>query len=116
MVGLVTTSPGIVAILMAAESAFRKNLDVASASHKCSRFKVLQSVKQQYGANDILCLSDHITEKQHGIGNHYYSVIGLVVTIYINPRQKHIARLHTCEMKQTSVRKKLTKLILFKCD
>ena len=56
----------------------------SSASHKCSRFKVLQSVKQQCGANDILCLGDHITEKQHGFDNHYYSVIDLVVTIYIN--------------------------------
>ena len=116
MGGLVTPSPGTVAILMATEAALRRNMNVASASHKCSRFKVLQSVKQQCGANDILCLSDHITESQHGIDNHYYSVIELVVTTYINLRQKHIARLHTRQMKQTSVRKKLTKLILFKGD
>ena len=78
MGGLVTPSPGTVAILMAAESALRRNMNVASASHKCSRFKILQSVKQQCGANDILCLGDHTTEKQHGIDNHYYSVINVL--------------------------------------
>ena len=56
MGGLVTPSPGTVAILMAEESALRRNMNVASASHKCSRFKDLQSVKQQCDANDILCL------------------------------------------------------------
>lgn len=116
MGGLVTPSSGTVAILMAAETALRRNMNVTSACHMLSKLRVLQAVKQQCGGNDLLCLGQHITESQHGIDNHYFSVMKLLVNIYTNLRQRHIARLHSRKMKETSVRKKLTKLILFKGD
>jgi len=45
-----------------------------------------------------------------------FDIIQVLVFTYYDIRQKHVARVHTFEMKSSSVRQKLTKLILFNGD
>ena len=62
----------------------------------------------------MLNLKDHLVESQHGIDNHYFDLITLLVERYYVTRLRHIARIHSMSFKNSSVRQKLTKSILFK--
>lgn len=114
--GLLVPSHGLVNLLLATEKLMRRMMNVTSARSLCSKREVLYAMKSEYGGSDPLCLGDHIMETQHGIDNHFFDLLNLLVDIYYTLRQRHIARLHTSNTTGMSVRQKLTKLILFKGD
>jgi len=66
------------------------------------------------GGDDVFQLGDHIVDTQHGVDNHHFTLIRLLVHTFLRLRQHHIAKLHTLRMHDSNVRSKLTKTILFK--
>lgn len=113
--GLVIPSQGTVTVVMGAERALRRRMNVLTA-RPCPKQEVLTIVKTEYGLCDPFALGSHIRDTQHGVDNHYFDLLDVVVTIYYSLRQRHIARLHTQRAKGRTVRQKYTKLILFKGD
>jgi len=112
--GLVFPSAGCVKVLLAAEKAVRSLLNVHQAANKVTTQQVVTAVCTAVGAEDIFQLGEHITDTQYGIDNHHYSLMRLIVHVFITLRQHHIAKLHNLRMHASSVRSKLTKTILFK--
>lgn len=114
--GLLVPSRGTVSLLMASEKAIRRCMNIHSAKNICTKQQILYQVKCEYGTLDPLSLGDHIHETQHGIDNHYYSLMGLLVEIYYTVRQHHIAKCYSMKKQGQSVRQKLNKVVLFKGD
>ena len=112
--GLVIPSLGTVTILLATERAIRRLMNIHSVKNICSKQQVLYQLKAEYGACDPFSLGEHIIDTQDGIDNHYFSIIELLVAIYYNLRQHHIAKVYTQRNHALPVRQKLTKTILFK--
>ena len=61
-------------------------------------------VREMLGNQDVLNLSSHIVDTQHGIDNHFTTLTPIVVESYYDLRQHHISKM----------RQKFNKLILFK--
>jgi len=114
--GLVVPSQGVVLLLLAAEKAIRRLQNVTSARSVCEKKAVVYTVKREYGCLDPLNLGEHILETQTGVDNHFYDLMEILIAVYFDLRQRHIARVHTSQMKATSVRQKFTKFILFQGD
>ena len=115
--GLVIPSPGITELLMCAEKTLRRAQNVQSAKVVSPVHVMTNQVKREHGMLDTLGLGSHIIDTQHIIDNHYYNLIELLVTKYYNIRQRHVARLHTSNIRRKPTkRQKLTKLILFSGD
>lgn len=112
--GLVVPSQGTVAVIKSAEKAIRQLLDINSVTKHCKPAKVEYVVKAELGTSDVFKMENHIIETQHGIDNHQYDLLSLLVHIYFTLRQHHIARMYNLRQQGDSVRHKLTKTILFK--
>ena len=46
------------------------------------------------GTDDVIELGTHIQDTQHGVDNHHYDLLRLLLTVYLTLRQHHIAKLH----------------------
>jgi len=112
--GLFVPSEGVVKVLMVAEKRVRLLSSVCRASNNVTSLQVITAVCDAVGSNDVFDLGDHITDTQHGIDNHHYKTMRVLVEIYVDLRLHHIAKLHTIRLHNSSVRHKLTKTILFK--
>ena len=111
--GLVKPPSGTVTILIATEKIMSRLMNIGSASNICSKEAVLHTVKREYGAVDPFSLGAHISDSQHGIENHDFSLLELLVTTFYTLRQKHIAKGHTDKKKGMSVRNKLNQAFSF---
>lgn len=112
--GLVVPSQGSVAVIKHAEKAIRQLMNIHSVTKRCKPAAVEYVVKSELGTSDVFKMETHIEETQHGIDNHYFYLISLLVHIYFALRQHHIARVYNIRQQGASVRHKLTKTILFK--
>jgi len=93
--GLVVPSEGCVKTLFAAEKAVRHLLHTHKASNKIKPTQVVIAVCGAMGTDDVFLLGSHIVDTQHGIDNHHFTLIRLLVHTFLQLRQHHIAKLHT---------------------
>lgn len=112
--GLVIPSQGTVAVIKSAEKAIQQLMNIHSVSRHCKPARIEYVVKADLGTSDVFGLNTHTLETQHGIDNHYFQLISLLIHIYFGLRQHHIARVYNIRQQGESVRHKLTKTILFK--
>lgn len=112
--GLVIPSQGTVAVIKEAEKAIRQLMDIQSVSRHCKPARIEYIVKARLGTSDVFHMQEHVLQTQHGIDNHFFDLVSVLVHTYFKLRQHHIARLYNLRQQGTSVRHKLTKTILFK--
>ena len=109
--GLIVPSDGVVSTVLCTE----KFLKEAILKKQPIKFlKVLQSVKAEIGRYDIFDLKEHCATTTVGIDNHHFSLLTLVVKIYYNLRQHHLAKLRNQSIHKVNVRHTATKNILFR--
>ena len=92
--GLLVPAPGVVSILISAEKALRRCMNVNSSKRICTAQDVIYAVKTECGGTDFLNLHQHIVDSQSGIDNHYFDLIEVLVLKYHSLRMNHVARLH----------------------
>ncbi|CAJ1085030.1 uncharacterized protein LOC117442808 [Xyrichtys novacula] len=107
--GLVIPSQGTVKVLRAAERVIRQ----ASTRQAPKLSNVTYIVREEVGTEDIFQLGEHIEETQFGIDNHHFTLLSLVVSVFLKIRLHHIAKLTSLELQKGSTRKKTTKAVLF---
>ena len=112
--GLVIPSTGVVAIVQLAEKTIQRLMNIHSVKKLCSFPRVLMLVREMVGDQDVLNLSTHIIDTQHGIDNHYTTLMSVIVEAYYNLRQHHIAKMFHVKKQAASIRQKFNKLVLFK--
>ena len=112
--GLVVPSCGTVAVVKASEKAIRQLMNIRSVKRMCKLAQVQYVVKSELGSSDVFSMGSHILQTQHGIDNHYFDLISVLVHIYFHLRQHHIAKTYHLREQGAAVRQALTKTILFK--
>ena len=112
--GLVIPSTGTVTIVQSAEKAIQRLMNIHSVKNICSFPRVLMVVREMLGNQDVLNLSSHIVDTQHGIDNHFTTLMSIIVEAYYDLRQHHIAKMFNIKKQAASMRQKFNKLILFK--
>lgn len=100
-------------MIRSAERSLRRVTNITSASEKCSVTLLNHMVRSDIGSEDVFNLGEHIAETQDGIDNHHFCLLSLVVGKFHKLRQYHIAKTHTLKLQSRSLRKKLSKTILF---
>ena len=72
--GLVITSTETVTV-QSAEKAIQRLMNIHSVKNMCSFPRVLMVVREMLGNQDVLNLSSHIVDTQHGIDNHFTTLM-----------------------------------------
>lgn len=114
--GLTIPSIGVIKVVKAAERCIRQAGLMVPQWNKLHRLPLLhvdRVVRAEIGTEDIFELGEHISESQHGISNHHFSLISLIVSTFFHMRQHHVAKLETLKIQTGNLRKKLGKTILF---
>ena len=62
----------------------------------------------------LMNMSSHIVDTQHGIDNHFTTLMSIVVEAYKDLRQHHISKMFNVKKQAASMSQKFNKLILFK--
>lgn len=109
---LVFPSDGVISILMSTERHLRQTTGL-KLSTACSQLHLERCVLTDVGPA-ALGLEHHAKETSHGVDNHYFDVVRLLVRTYTNLRFHHIVRLHNTELQGKRLRQKYNKLVLFK--
>ena len=112
--GLVIPSSGVVTIIHLTEKAIQQLMNIHSIKNTCSFRHILTRVREAVGSQDILLMGDHIINTQHGIDNHFTSLLFTIVHKYYDLRQHHIAKVYHVRKQVSSLRHKFNKLVLFK--
>ncbi|XP_041864603.1 uncharacterized protein LOC121654496 [Melanotaenia boesemani] len=107
--GLVIPSHGTVKVLKAAERVIRQ----ASTKQAPKVSTVTHIVREEIGTDGVFLLGQHIEETQFGIDNHHSNLLSLFVSVFLNIRLHHGAKLTTLELQKGSTRKKRSKTVLF---
>ncbi|XP_051805264.1 uncharacterized protein LOC127534344 [Acanthochromis polyacanthus] len=108
--GLVIPSQGTMKVLRAAERVIRQ----ASTRQAPKLSTVTYIVREEVGTEDVFHLREHIEEQQFGIDNHHFTLLSLVVSVFLKIRLQHKAKLTSLELQKGSTRKKTPKLSSFK--
>ena len=112
--GLVIPSPGMVRIVQFTEKFIQRLCNIHTVTNMCKFPRILAMVREHIGAADILLMGDHLIETQHGIDNHFTSLLYTIVEKYFNLRQHHIVKMYNVRKQAGTMRQKFNKLILFK--
>lgn len=102
-------SEGTVRVVRAAERVIHR----ASSKQAPNVLAVTHIAREEIGTEDIFLLREHIEETQFGIDNHYSYLLSLVVSVFLEIRLHHIAKLTSLKLQSDSTRKKLCKTVLF---
>lgn len=92
--GLVVPSTGAASIVHLAEKCIQRLMNIHSVKNICSFTRVLMMVREMVGERDILDMRVHIIDTQHGIDNHFTTLLSALVETYYNLRQHHIAKMY----------------------
>jgi hypothetical protein len=114
--GLVTPSEGVVRIIQRAEQNYRVLIPQGSPVHSISRMgiKLEQAVITDLNCDLVFGETSHLMDTISGIDNHVTSLIRQIVRFYLKIRKFHSVKMWNIEQRQSNVRQKMTKLVLFK--
>ena len=112
--GLVIPSPGTVKVITTAERYMRRLTNIKSATNQLKVAQIDHLVRAEVGNEDIFNLGEHVIETQHGIDNHHFQLLSVIVHAFHLLRQYHIARLNTSVLQRGNLRKVYGKNLHFK--
>ena len=71
-------------------------------------------VKAELDTCDVFQMVIHIVDAQHGIDNHFFDFMALIVHAYYTVRHHHIENVYNIRQRSAAVRQQPAKTVLFK--
>ena len=96
------------------QRAIHNVMNIYSVKRICKLPQVEMMVKAGLGTCDVFQMGTHIVDTQHGIDNHFFDLMALIVHVCYTVRQHHTAKVYNIRQPGAAVGQQLTKTVLFK--